>query len=239
MKNYKTEEPLATPYRRARQQIDDRIGSSRVQAHNWRRAALAAMLVSLVAVAGLIFQSSKASVIPYLIEVDGDNTVRLVGAANEQKWVPSEGVKRHFLEEWIMNIREISSDREVLRQKLLSAYDAVSGTAKAQLDTMVDETGPFEKLGKETRQLEMSTINKVSEDSYRIEWVEIVFNKAGYISRSEKYVGLIELRHKKPKTRDEMERNPLGIYVVHFSINQRAANAGRANKNTNSQGGDK
>ena len=34
-------------------------------------------------------------------------------------------------------------------------------------------------------------------------------------------MGIVELTHRRPKTKEEVERNPLGLYVTHFSINER------------------
>jgi type IV secretion system protein VirB5 len=167
-------------------------------------------------------------VIPYVVEVDGQGAVRLVGSPATQRWKPSEGVKRHFLEEWLLDVRELSSDKEVVREDLLEAYAAVTSKAKAQLDTFVEETKPFEKIGKETRQLNISSINKVSEDSYRLEWQEKVYGKSGYVEGAERYVGIITLLHRKPTNREELEQNPLGIYVKQLSINQRSSSANEA-----------
>ncbi len=228
MKNYKTDEELETPYERARQVIDDRVGSARKQAFSWRLFGLGALFVALIAVIGVIYQSSKASVIPYIVEVDGAGAVRLVGSPTTQQWKPTEGVKRHFLEEWLWNVRALSSDKEVVRKDLLEAYTAVTSKAKAQLDTLVEETEPFERLGKETRQLEISSINKVSEDSYRLEWREKIFGKSGYVEGTEQYVGILTIMQRTPNNKAELEKNPLGIYVKHFSINKRATSADEA-----------
>ena len=235
-KNYATKEELDTPYRRARQVVDERIGSARKQAFSWRVFGLGALVVALAAVVGLIYQSSKASVIPYVVEVDGQGAVRLVGSPATQTWTPSESVRRHFLEEWLLDVRELSSDKAVVREDLLQAYEGVTSKAKAQLDTMIEKTKPFEKIGKETRQLKVESINKISDDSYRVEWVETVFGKSGYVDRTERYVGIFSLLHRKPKTKAELERNALGIYVQRFSINERATGTSDGKKQKKSNG---
>lgn len=48
-----------TPYQRAAQVWDDRIGSARVQARNWRLAALMALGLSGGLAAGLVVQSAR------------------------------------------------------------------------------------------------------------------------------------------------------------------------------------
>lgn len=136
-----------------------------------------------------------------------------------------------------MDVRELSSDKEVVREDLLQAYESVTSKAKAQLDTFIEQTKPFERIGKETRQLEISSVNKVSDQSYRIEWRELVYGKSGYVKETEQYVGIVSLLHRKPKNRDELEKNPLGIYVKHFSINKRSPAAEESDVQAESEKG--
>ena len=215
--NYGIKEALSTPYQRAAQVWDDRLGSARRQAYSWRIAAFAALGLAGVMSAGLIYQSSKASVIPYVVEVDEVGKVRLVGSPTTQQWEPEESVKRYFLEQWLRRVRGLSSDREVVRKNWLSAYNAVTPTAKAQLDSFAQEYKPFERLGEETRQIEVESINKTSAQSYRVEWREDVFEKSGYLGRSESYVGIVKLTHQVPADVEALHRNPLGLYVEHVS----------------------
>jgi type IV secretion system protein VirB5 len=48
-----------TPYMRAKQEWDDRIGSARVQAFHWRAAFFASSLLCLILASGLIYLSTQ------------------------------------------------------------------------------------------------------------------------------------------------------------------------------------
>ncbi|MHB0675558.1 VirB8/TrbF family protein, partial [Roseomonas mucosa] len=63
-----TPEP-ETPYQRAGQVWDERLGSARVQARNWRLAAFGALGLSGAMAAGLLWQASQSSITPYVVEV--------------------------------------------------------------------------------------------------------------------------------------------------------------------------
>src|SRR4051812_34981218 len=65
----RTPEPV-TPYQRAAQAWDDRIGSARVQARNWRLMALAGLALSTGLSGGLLWQSMQSRVVPYVVAVD-------------------------------------------------------------------------------------------------------------------------------------------------------------------------
>jgi type IV secretory pathway TrbF-like protein len=65
----RTPEP-ETPYQRAGQAWDERIGSARVQAENWRLAFFGALILSGGLSAGLVWQSARGTVTPWVVQVD-------------------------------------------------------------------------------------------------------------------------------------------------------------------------
>ncbi len=60
----------ATPYQAAAQVWDDRIGSARVQAKNWRLMAFGCLTLALLMAGGLVWRSAQSIVTPYVVEVD-------------------------------------------------------------------------------------------------------------------------------------------------------------------------
>src|SRR3546814_7958309 len=64
-----TPEP-ETPYQRAGQLWDERIGAARVQAKNWRLMAFGGLLLTAGLSSALIWQSMQSHVVPYVVEVD-------------------------------------------------------------------------------------------------------------------------------------------------------------------------
>ena len=64
-----TPEP-ETPYQSAGQVWDERIGSARVQAKNWRLAFFGMLLLSGGLAGGLVWQSARGTVTPWVVQVD-------------------------------------------------------------------------------------------------------------------------------------------------------------------------
>ena len=126
-----TPEPV-TPYQKAAQVWDERIGTSRVQARNWRLMALGSLALSLI-LAGdpALARADRARPIPYIVEVDPRGGARAVGPAAET-YKPSDAQIAFHLARFVDNVRSLSIDPVVVRQNWLKAYDFV--TDRAALD---------------------------------------------------------------------------------------------------------
>ena len=59
-----------TPYQKAAQVWDERLGSARVQAMNWRIAALAMIGLALLLCMTLAITVGRSGITPYVLEVD-------------------------------------------------------------------------------------------------------------------------------------------------------------------------
>jgi type IV secretion system protein VirB5 len=63
-----TPEP-ETPYQRAAQVWDERIGSARLQAKNWRLMAFGSLFLSAGLAFGLVWQSARGSIVPWVVQI--------------------------------------------------------------------------------------------------------------------------------------------------------------------------
>lgn len=113
----RTPEP-ETPYQRAGQLWDERIGSARVQARNWRLMAFGGLALSTAMSAGLIWQSLQSRVTPYVVEVDRLGEARAVTEA-EAGFRPSDPQIAWHLAKFIENVRSVSLDPVLMRKDWL------------------------------------------------------------------------------------------------------------------------
>src|SRR3546814_7889639 len=74
-------EPV-TPYQRAAQVWDDRIGSARSAAKNWRLAFFGCLALSGGLSAGLVWQSARGHITPWVVEVDKLGAAQAVAPAD-------------------------------------------------------------------------------------------------------------------------------------------------------------
>ena len=82
-----------TPYQKAGQVWDDRIGSARVQAKNWRLMALGCLGLCFVTSGALVWRSMQSTVTPYVVEVDETGAARAVAPAME-RYTPTDAPRQ-------------------------------------------------------------------------------------------------------------------------------------------------
>ncbi|WP_342722641.1 MULTISPECIES: conjugal transfer protein TrbF [unclassified Bradyrhizobium] len=205
-----TPEPV-TPYQKAGQVWDERLGSARVQASNWRLAALGITAVSGVLGLALLTVIARSGVVPYVVEVDRLGEVRAVGPAMEA-YQPSDAQIAHFLARFIENVRSLSIDPVIVRTNWLRAYDFVTDRGAQALNDYARETDPFAKIGSRTVTAEVTSVVRASGDSFEIRWKENAFEN-GTIARTERFTGLVTTVLKPPADAETLRKNPLGLYV--------------------------
>lgn len=205
-----TPEPI-TPYQRAAQAWDDRIGSARVQARNWRLAALGTLALAFVLAGGLVWRSTQSFVTPYVIELTSDGAVRAVGPATET-YEPTDAQIAYHLAGFIRNTRGVSIDPVVVRQNWLVAYDYATDRAAATLNDYAREHDPFADVGSRSVSVDVTSVVRSSDDSFTIRWRETAFRNGAEIGR-ETWTATLSVVLDPPRDADTLHRNPLGLYV--------------------------
>ncbi|MCP3407630.1 conjugal transfer protein TrbF [Bradyrhizobium sp. CCGB01] len=205
-----TPEPV-TAYQKAAQVWDERLGSARVQARNWRLAALATIGLSSILGLTILAQIARSGVVPYVVEVDRLGEVRAVGPALEA-YQPSDTQIAHFLARFIENVRSLSIDPVIVRANWLRAYDFVTDRGAQALNDYAREADPFTKIGSKTVTSEVTSVVRASSDSFEIRWKENSYEN-GSIAKTERFTGLVTAVLKPPSDAETLRKNPLGLYV--------------------------
>ena len=139
-------EPV-TPYQRAAQVWDDRIGSARVQARNWRLMAFGCLALAAGFAGALVWQSAQGTVTPWVVEVDRLGEARSVAPANVA-YQPSDPQITFHLARFIEHVRGLPMDAIVLRQDWLRAYDFTTQAGALALGDYARANDPFAKVGR-------------------------------------------------------------------------------------------
>lgn len=206
----RTPEPV-TPYQRAAQVWDDRIGSARVQARNWRLMAFGSFLLSAGLAGSSVWQSTQSRVTPYIVEVDRFGAVQAVAPAI-QNYQPTDVEIGWYLARFVEHVRGISIDPVLVRRNWLEAYDFATDKAAVFLNDYARSSDPFAKIGARSVSVQITSVVRASDTSFQVTWVETAYER-GSLAGTERWTALLTLVIDPPRTADKLRKNPLGIYV--------------------------
>jgi type IV secretory pathway TrbF-like protein len=208
--------PLDTPYLRARQEWDLRMGSAVVQAKNWRLATFASLASVFVATAGMIYLGALPKAVPHIIEVDRLGAATYHGPVGQSDYVPTEAVITYHLRRFIEDTREISSDLAVVKHNWLDAYTLVTPRGGNMLSAFVQkpEHDPFRRAQDERVTIEILSAVRAAGDTWQIDWRESSWDKGGSpLGEPVIWRAMLRTVVATPKTAEAMQKNPIGLYI--------------------------
>ena len=206
----KTPEP-ETPYQRAAQVWDERIGSARVQARNWRLMAFGSLILSVGFASALVWQSARGTVVPWVVQVDNLGQAQTVAPANAD-YRPTDPQIAFHLGRFIEQVRAIPADAIIVRQNWLRAYEWTTDRGAAALNDYARANDPFTKVGRQQVAVEVSSVIRASPNSFRVAWTERHFEN-GQLSSTERWTAILTIVIQPPRDAERLRANPLGIYV--------------------------
>ena len=200
-----------TPYQRAAQVWDERIGSARVQARNWRFMAFGSLALSAGLSAALVWQSTSGSIVPWVVQVDKLGQAQAVAPAVAD-YRPTDPQIAFHLARFIEQVRAIPADAIIVRQNWLRAYEFTTQAGALALNDYARANDPFTKVGKQQISIEVSSVIRASPDSFRVAWIERRYQD-GSLASTERWSAILTVIVQTPRDPEKLRANPLGIYV--------------------------
>jgi type IV secretory pathway TrbF-like protein len=213
----RTPEP-ETPYQKAAQVWDERIGSARVQAKNWRLIAFGNLFLSAGLGIGLIWQSTHGSVVPWVVQIDKLGQAQAVAPAVAD-YRPTDPEIAWQLARFIENVRSIPDDPVIVRQDWLRAYDFTTAQGALALNDYARSNDPFAQIGKVQIAVDVSSVIRASDDSFQVAWVERRYED-GSLASTDHWTAILTIVVAPPADADSLRKNPLGVYVNAFNWSQ-------------------
>lgn len=206
----RTPEPV-TPYQKAGQLWDERIGSARVQARNWRLMAFGCLAISTGLSGGLVWQSMQSRVAPYVVEVDTLGEARAVAPATAD-YTPTDAQIAWHLGKFIAHVRGISVDPVLMRENWLSAYDFATDRGALFLGEHARANNPFADVGTRSVSVQVTSVVRASDSSFQVKWIETSYER-GSLAGAEQWTAILTIVVKPPKSAESLRKNPLGLHV--------------------------
>jgi type IV secretion system protein TrbF len=206
----KTPQP-ETPYQRAAQVWDDRIGSARVQARNWRVMAFGSLTLTAGFAVALVWQSAHGTIVPWVVQVDRLGQAQAVAPAVAD-YAPTDPQIAWYLAHFIEQVRSIPADPIIVRQNWLHAYDFTTSSGAIALNEYARANDPFDKIGKQQIAVDVSSVIRASPNSFRVAWTEHRYQD-GSLAETARWTAILTVIVQTPTNADRLRENPLGIYV--------------------------
>jgi type IV secretory pathway TrbF-like protein len=206
----KTPEP-ETPYQRAGQVWDERIGSARVQAKNWRLMAFGSLILSAGLAAALVWQSARGTITPWVVQVDRLGQAQAVAPAAVD-YQPTDPQVAWHLARFIEQVRSIPADAIIVRQNWLRAYEFTTSAGAMALNDYARANDPFAKVGKQQIAVDVSSVIRASPTSFRVAWSERRYQD-GALAETSRWTAILTIAVRPPRDAEKLRANPLGIYV--------------------------
>ncbi|MBC7145277.1 MAG: conjugal transfer protein TrbF [Thioclava marina] len=206
----KTPQPQ-TPYQRAAQVWDERIGSARVQARNWRYMAFGSLILAAGFAGALVWQSARGTVVPWVVQVDALGEAQAAAPASAD-YEPTDPQIAFHLGRFIEQVRSIPADPIIVRQNWLRAYEFTTDRGAAALNDFARANDPFARVGRQQIAVEVSSVIRASPGSFRVAWTERHYEN-GQLSATERWTAILTVVIQTPRSAERLRANPLGIYV--------------------------
>ncbi|EPX81378.1 conjugal transfer protein TrbF [Salipiger mucosus] len=200
-----------TPYQRAAQVWDERIGSARVQARNWRYMAFGILILAAGFAVALVWQSARGTIVPWVVQVDALGEAQAVAPASAD-YEPTDPQIAFHLGRFIEQVRSIPADPIIVRQNWLRAYEFTTDRGAAALNDFARANDPFTRVGRQQIAVEVSSVIRASPGSFRVAWTERHYEN-GQLSTTERWTAILTVVIQTPRSAERLRANPLGIYI--------------------------
>ena len=222
-KKWAASDKVETPYRKALQEWDRRMGSSLKQARTWRTAAFVCMGLTFFAIAGVIYLGTLPKKVVDYVTIDGAGTATYIGEAgsNWKTFTPTEAQVGRNLRRLIDDTRSLSSDPMIIRKNWLDAYTLLAGEATQILSQYAQANDPFQRSKEVRINVNIETAYPVTDDTWQVDWTEESWSKQGArIGKPESWRGSFTVERLEPEGKNAQQKlrdNPISVYVTRFS----------------------
>lgn len=206
-----------SPAAKAARKWDEREGEIIEQNYNLRRILLLFGVVIVMLGAGLTYKATSDYSTVYVVETDiKTGEIRNIGtAAKMNNYQPTDQMYAYFIKQFVSNIRTVPLDEVVFKNNLNEAYGFVTTNGASILQDKLQNDGTFAKLGHSTVQVEFTNILPMDGGkSYQVRWNEVEYGMGNGKKVVTPYTGVFTVEIIKAKKKEQLDVNPLGIYIT-------------------------
>lgn len=208
---------LRSSYVTGREEWLERYGSYIQRERRWFWIAMVCLCISVAAVAGNVIQSLQNKIIPYVVEVDSVGKIAAVERVSAPAGTPTRVIQAE-LANFVTSWRTVTADRDLQKRMLDRLEFTIAGSASGQMREWFAANNPYERGKSVLVQVDVKSLpSPVSNNSWRVEWVETTRNHAGVMLSQAMFQATLMIQIEPPTTDKAVLRNPGGVFVTSMS----------------------
>lgn len=191
----------------------------------WQLLTLVSMLITLIAITGVIYIGGQSKFIPYIVEVNKLGETVVIGRT-QVGTIKDPRIIRAKVANFIDTLRIVSVDPALQRNYIYKTYESLRrgdpAFEKANLFYQNEKTNPF-KVGEHiSRNVEVKSLNKLTDSTYQIDWLENNYDKHGILLFVKEFRAIVTvfLAPIEVENVNQLLENPLGIYIKDYNISE-------------------
>lgn len=188
------------------------------QANWWKLVACALVLINGYALVRMDSLARQAHVVPYIVQVRENGAITGIGPVQASTYQPGDELLKRAARDFVEWVRWFPRDAVILQRNWTRANAMATAAVQQNLRAYAQAAGLSELLAQSVAvDVQIDTVLLLSERSVQVTWNETVFSGENRLVETSAWTGVFQLVVQPPKTPEELERNPLGIYVERFS----------------------
>lgn len=205
---------------RGRREWFERVGSPTVEKSRYFVMFVLVTILMIALVIALISMMPLTRVVPYKIEVDKQSGIVTSTPVAAKEFKPGQAEQQYFIVQWVRHLLEL--DPYVTERNLSDAYQLTRGKAIEEFTDFINKTQPIVRVKTNTgltRSVNVKSVSFVDAGSalVRVATEERVLGQSALVKD---YVITVHFTMSPPQTEAEIIRNPIGIFITHFAINE-------------------
>ena len=211
-------------YALARKEWDDRFASQRKAVSFLSVITLISLVIGLVGTSYSVWTTARTQYVPYIVNVDDLGRIERGQDPQPVTAWPDEVVKRE-LELVTKRMRQVSPDLGIIADNIDALYKFLpaNSAASTKLNTYYSDkrNDPRQRAKEETVSIDVLSVNKVTERTWRVEWEETAFSRtSGRLRDKRRFVATLQTVFRKPGDRVVIKHNPLGLFIEDIDVQE-------------------
>ncbi len=205
------------PYLDGREEWLERYGNYIKARDGWRFFAIISWLIAMICIGLCGYMATQNKIIPYVVEVDKLGRANAVSAIDESKRTNLQNVIPSVVSMIISDWRTVTAD-VLLQKKMIGRLSYfTTGSAKGYFKEWYEKNNPYERGKENLVSVELKSLPlAISQDSYKVEWTEIIRNHAGKVLDNVRYEATVTIQMNNPTSEQMILNNPTGIFISYI-----------------------